>query len=187
MKHSVILSACIALAACASSQTQTSRGVHNATFVIAGGQVVTLPMTPAGPIGAENEKVKILVAGFGIVPSKQNEKQAVLLWGFDFEAKLTKKLESVTVEEVSPSRTPITLVADASPALKNGVWSGTASPMPANPTSTPWLFSKEQSVYVFRFTIKLPGEPAFVLYQPAWFSGSAKQSFQQIIGRIERG
>lgn len=182
MKSAVLLSILIVLLSPA-----IARETHNATFVIAGGQSVSLPITDAGPISAENDKAKILVAGFGIVPSKQNERQAALLWGFDFEVKSGKQLESVVVDEVSPSQTAVTLVEDNAPVLKNGVWSGTAKSIPANSTSTPWLYSKKQSVYVFRFTIRFAGEPAFVLYQPTWFSGPAKESFQQMISRIEHG
>ena len=182
MKCILVLSVLIVFISSASA-----REVHNATFVIAGGQSVSLPMTDAGPISAENEKAKILVAGFGVVPSKQNEKQAALLWGFDFEAKSSKQLESVIVDEVSPSQTSVTLVEDKAPVLKNGVWSGTAKSIAANSASTPWLFNKKQSVYVFRFTIQFSGEPAFILYQPAWFSGPAKESFRQMISRIEHG
>src|SRR6185312_9339704 len=138
------------------------------------------------PISAENEKAKILVAGFVVRPSKEGAKNAVLAWAFDFAAKPSlQKLESVRVEEVAPSTSPVILVEDNSPVLKNGVWSGDASPIPANRTSTPWIFTDDKSVYVFRFTIKPSGEPAFILYQPAWFSGEAKQGFQKIIARAE--
>jgi hypothetical protein len=145
-------------------------------------------MTDAGPISAENEQAKILGAGFVVGPSKENEKHAILAWGFDFEVKPSlKKLEAVKVEEVAPSTSPVTLVEDNSPVLKSGVWSGNASQVPADRTSTPWLFTSDKSVYVFRFTIKPVGESPFVLYQAAWFSGSAKQAFQKIIAHVEHG
>ncbi len=176
------------LAACSSPQPRTKSGISDESFVIAGGQTVSIPMTNAGPISIENEYAKILVAGFVIGPSKGNEKHAILAWGFDFEIKPTiKKLEAVKVEEVAPSTSAVILVEDNSPVLKGGVWSGNASPIPANRTSTPWLFTSDKSIYVFRFTIKPVGAPAFVLYQPAWFTGAAKRSFQEMIAHVEQG
>lgn len=145
-------------------------------------------MTDAGPISAQNERAKILVAGFVVGPSRENERHAILAWGFDFEAKLPlKNLDAVKVEEVAPSASPVVLVEDNSPVLKDGVWSGNASPIPANRTSTPWLFTTDKSIYVFRFTIKFAGEAPFILYQPTWFSGAAKQGFQKIIAHVEHG
>jgi hypothetical protein len=144
-------------------------------------------MTDEGPISAENELAKILVAGFGVGPSKDNDKQAVLAWGFDFEMKQPLKLEAVKVEEVSPSTSPLLLIEDISPVLKDSIWSGNVTPAPANRSATPWLYSSEKSVYIFRFIIKPTGEPAFVLYQATWFSGPAKQLFQKVIAKVETG
>ena len=176
------------LAACSSPQPRAGRGTHYESFAIAGGQVVSLPMTTAGPISAENERAKILVAGFTVGPSKETEKHAILVWDFDFEAKPSlAKLEAVKVEAVAPGASPVTLVEDASPVLKNGVWSGEAAPIAANRTSTPWLFTSDKSVYVFRFTIKPVGEAPFVLHQPTWFTGPAKQRFQGIVAKVEQG
>ena len=178
---------CAILASC-SAQQHSVRRTHDESFVIAGGQTILLPVNEAGPISAENERVKILMAGFAVGPLKTNPKQAVLGWAFDFEIKApVKRLEAVKVEEVSPSTSPVTLIEDNAPALKNGVWSGDAAPIPASRTSTPWLFENTKSVYVFRFTIKAVGEPPFVLYQPTWFSGAAKQGFQTIISNVEHG
>ena len=185
-KPAALWCACLVLAACASPQPKDRNATLYAAFPIAGGQTITLPFTDAGAIPAENDRVKILTAGFGIGPSKQNKKQAELFWGFDFEAKSSlEKLETVAVEEVSPSKTAVSFIQDTAPVLKNGVWSGTAKPIPANRASIPWLYTNDGSIYVFRFTIKPEGEAAFVLYQLAWFSAPAKQTLQQLIEHIE--
>ena len=176
------------LEGCSVPQARSIQGTSYVSFTIAGGQSVSLPVNDAGAIPAENEFAKILAAGFTISPSTGNEKQAALAWAFDFEAKPTlSRIEMVRVEEVWPSKVPVTLVEDKSPALNDGVWSGNAKPVPANRIETPWLFADDASFYVFRFTIVPTGKPPFVLYQLAWFPASAKQVFQTIIGHVEHG
>lgn len=188
IRQKIVLLLCMSavLSACSVPQPRGGAGIHNKSFKIAGGETISLPMSDAGPIGAENDKAKVLVAGFVVGPSKEKEKQAILAWSFDLEAKPTlKNLEAVKVEEVAPSKIAITLIEDNTPVLKDGVWSGNASPIPANQASIPWLFSNERSEFVFRLTIKPVGEPSFVLYQPAWFSSAAKQGFRKIIEHVE--
>ncbi|MDR0577674.1 MAG: hypothetical protein LBI87_09120 [Candidatus Accumulibacter sp.] len=148
MKRSVLWCVCLALAACASFQSNRP---------------------------AENDRVKIEYAGF-ITAADQDNQQAQLIWYFNFSAKPSlKKLESVMVEEVLPDKSFLVLVQDNAPVLKDGLWAGRTAGVPANRTSTPWLYAKNASTSTFRFTIKPEGEPPFILYQPVSFPDSVKE------------
>jgi hypothetical protein len=154
-------------------------------FPIAGGKMVSLPVTDGGPIPTEESAFKIEVAGFSIQPSLFDPKHVVLAWKFGLTSKTSKKLERVLVEEVFPSDVAKTLVDDHSPSLSGKMWSGSNTGVEPNPTSTPWLFTEGASVFIFRFTITpAGGVNPVVLYQPAWFSRPVKGQFQQTIARI---
>lgn len=174
----------VLLAGCASQNTYMGHKVVDMPFTVAGGKTVSLPITDAGPIPAENQSFKIEVAGFTVGPSKDNPSQAMLTWRFGLTAKSSQTLERVVVEEVAPAAVEKLLVEDHAPALKDKVWSGSSQPIEASKTSTPWLYTDKASIYVFRFTIKARGEPDAVFYQPAWFSKPAKEKFREMIAKI---
>lgn len=183
----VLLLLAILLASCASQRTYMGHKVVDMPFIVAGGKTVALPVTDSGPIPAENQSFKIEMAGFTVRPAEDNPSQAVLTWQFALTAKSSQTLERVVVEEVAPSDIEKSFVEDRVPLLKGKTWSRTAQPLLASRTSTPWLYTDKASIYVFRFTIKAPGEPDIVLYQPAWFSKSAKEIFRERIAKINGG
>lgn len=169
--------------------------VREMQFPIAGGEVVSLPVTYAGPIPAENRAFKIEVAGFNIQPALFEPKRATLVWQFSLTAKSLKALDRVVVEEVFPSDVAKVLVDDKAPSLQHAVreprpgdradrWLASTAGLEPSSTSTPWLFTPEASIFVFRFTIEAAGKSPVVLYQPAWFSSPAKEAFRQTIARI---
>jgi hypothetical protein len=172
------------LSSAARERTYMGYRVIDMEFPITGGKKVSLPMTDAGPIPAEDRAFKIEVAGFSIQPSILGPKQALLAWNFALTAKASKTLERVVVEEVFPTDVAKVLVDDQSPSLSGKMWSGGAAGVEANPASTAWLFTEEASVFVFRFTITPAGRPPVVLYQPAWFSPPVKEVFRQKIMQI---
>ena len=172
------------LAGCASTQTYMGRRVINAPFAVAGGNTLSLPVTDAGPLPAENDSFKIEVAGFTVEPSKDNPKVALLIWRFSLTSKTSQQLERVLVEEISPSAIEKLIVEDQSPGLRAKAWHGASAPLEASRTSTPWLYDEKASIYVFRFTIQARGATPTVLHQPAWFSKPAKEQFRKHIERI---
>lgn len=181
-----ILAMCV-LSACSTSTAPTYMGhhVYDMTIQVADGQTVLAKITNAGPIPAENDYFKIEVAGFIVGPSKENAKSAVLTWWFSLTSKTGLQIDQVNVVEVFPSKTEKLLLKDSSPTLnERNSWSGIASPLEANSTSTPWLYENRASLYVFKFVIKPLNQPAVVLYQPALFSQAAKEKFRQQIDFI---
>lgn len=140
-------------------------------FTILDGKKVTADMSNGLPRPAEKDGIKIEVAAFMI-----QEGQLIYTFGFTTE----KKVQKVTVEEVSGSRA-IPLVADTSPELENAYWKGDAKPLPLNKSGVPWIFEKGDTVKVFRFSVTLAGAAApIVLHQPAIYGAAAKTQLQQL-------
>ncbi|HTG35492.1 MAG TPA: hypothetical protein VLB76_21435 [Thermoanaerobaculia bacterium] len=177
-KNWLIVSVIFLSLSAASERTYMGYPVVDMKFPIAGGKAVSLPVTEAGPIPAEDRAFKIEAAGISIQPLLFSPKRATLAWQFALTAKSFETLEHVTVEEVYPDEVAKVLVDDQSPALKEKTWSGSSIGVEPDLKSTPWLFSEGDSIFVFRFTINSKGKPPAILYQPAWISQSAKRMSQ---------
>ncbi|HWM93252.1 MAG TPA: hypothetical protein VN493_20990 [Thermoanaerobaculia bacterium] len=183
-KTLLIAAAVSLLGVAASERTYMGHRVIEMQFPIAEGKKVSLPMTDAGPIPAEDKNFKVEAAGVSLQPMFLSPKNANLTWGFALTAKASQNLERVTVQEVHPSEVAKAFVDDQSPALKGQVWSGSAVGVEPNPNSTAWLFQDGSSIFVFRFTIKPVGKRAVVLYQPVRFSQPAKEALRMTIRQI---
>ncbi len=194
----LLVAAGLLLAAAGKPRTYMGHAVREMQFPIAGGEVVSLPVTDAGPIPAENRAFKIEYAGLNIQPALFEPKRATLVWGFALTAKSGKALDRVVVEEVFPSDVAKVLVDDQTPSLRHATrepgpgdradgWLGGTAGVEPTSASTPWLFTQEASIFVFRFRIHPAGKDPVVLYQPAWFSSPAKEAFRQTIVRINGG
>ena len=165
----------LAMAGCESPRTHMGQRVIDAPFPIAGGQTLMLPVTAGGTVPAENDKVKIQVAGFVTGPSKSIPQGRTLTWIFSFTLKTSQPVEQVTVEEVAPGDPAVLMVRDEAPKLDRNDWSGRTAAIEMSPQALPWLYSPSTSVFVYKFTIKIQGELAQVLYQPTGYSAAAKQ------------
>jgi hypothetical protein len=161
----------------------TGQKIANMPFPIAGGQTVLLPVSDGGPIPAENDEVKIEVAGFVIGPSPTDPKVPLLTWKFAFTPKKGQTIEQVVVEEVAAADAAQLLVSDEIPRLDEGFWRGTSRPFMADPESQRWLYSNSPSVFVFKFSIAFEGVPVQVLYQPSWFPAQAKKAMMAGFGK----
>jgi hypothetical protein len=164
-----------------------ARGSETEVFQIAGVGPMELPMTEDGAPPAKNRKMKVDFAGFMVGKRAGNPREAALIWTFGFRNKSLKNIESVRVEEVSPTDVAIVRVLDESPKLIDRGWIGTAEPQVATRETQPWLYSQGMSVFVFRFTVKERGQEPQVLYQPTVFSPEAKQAFRRMIEKIQEG
>jgi len=186
MKAKTLLIVVISILFLSAARERTYMGyqVVDKEFPIAGGKTVSLPVTQAGPIPAENQDFKIEAAGVSVQPSTLNPRQAALVWHFVLTDKASKALERVVVEEVYPDAVAAIVVDDHSPALKEKTWSGASASVEPSPIFTDWLFHDGDSVFVFRFTITPAGRPPVVLYQPAWYSRPIKEQFRQVVATI---
>jgi hypothetical protein len=147
--------------------------VFDGPFIVEGGKTLMLPVTDAGPIPAEDERIKIQVAGFRTDLSDSHPPVPKIAWMFGFTSKRAQVIERVSVEEIS-EREPLLVVRDDSPQLRGGDWSRSTDLMDASPQAQPWLYSPAASIFVFKFSIKFKDEAPVVYYQPTWFSGAAK-------------
>jgi hypothetical protein len=169
------------------SMGSPARDVETEMFQIAGVGPMELPMTAEGAVPTEDRKVRIDFAGFMVVKPRENPGQAALAWSFGFRAKSLKNLESVRIEEVSPTATAIVRVMDAAPRLSGRDWVGWSEQEVASAGNHPWLYADGSSVFVFRFTIKERGKEPRVYYQPTSFSTAVKKQFQAMIDKINQG
>lgn len=174
----------LCLASVALGREFMGQKVIETPFVLAGGTTVTLPMTDAGAVPADDGKVKIEVAGLIIEPSAENPKRASLIWTFGLTSKSIKNIESISVAEVAPTETEIVLVNDQAPTLTKKYWIGSSPPVEVTREAAEWLFADDTSTFVFRFTINERGKAPRVLYQPSRFSDEAKAYFREMVARI---
>jgi len=158
------------------AQEYMGHKVINMPFPLAGGEIVSLPVTDAGTIPAENEKIKIEVAGYNVGPIPGQEKVPGLFWIFGFTSKLNQKIESVIVQEVFSTDKAISVVDDEAPSMKGVTWSTHTGYAEVSASGIPWLYSNKPTFFVYKFSIKIDGEKV-VLYQPVYFSNRAKQLF----------
>jgi hypothetical protein len=186
-KNLFLLAAVFLLTSAARERTYMGQKVVDLSVPIVGGETLSLPVTAAGPIPAENRAFKVEVAGFNVHPSLVGPREATLSWGFVFTSKASKELARVLVEEVYPGEVAKVVVDDRSPALKDKMWSGRSAAVLPSPDTTAWLYIEEPSLFVFRFTITPLGKSPVVLYQPAWFSPPVKGQFRQVIMNINAG
>lgn len=147
----------------------------------------SLPLAIRPPAPAENTQVKVLIAGYAVHAIVGSTQEPTVIWGFVFRSKQpTERYEHVRVEELRPNGSAVTLVDDTAPTLMNGKWYGKATPIPADPASVPWLFTSGASRFIFRFTIKPVGAPAFVLNQPTVFTSASKQAQRDMLRQLHR-
>ena len=173
----------LTLIGCESPRTHMGERVIDAPYPIAGGQTLMLPVTAGGTVPAENDKAKIQVAGFITGPSKSNPQGRTLTWTFGFTSKTSQPIEQVIVEEVAPSDPAVLMVRDEAPKLERNYWIGSMAPIEMSPQLLPWLYAPSTSVFVYKFIIKIQGEPAQVLYQPTGYSAAAKQMMTKLVAQ----
>jgi hypothetical protein len=174
----------VLLCGCASSPAPKSQDIAEMSFPIAGGKILHLPVTDRGPIPAENDKIKIQIAGFAISPSTGDPAIPSLTWAFAFKTKTDQRIEQVVVEEVGESDSAKLLVSDDRPDVEHGGWAGKSEVIKADKQSAAWLYSSKPSIFVFKFSIKVQGMPAQILYQPSWFTAAAKKAMIAGYGEV---
>jgi len=176
MKNALLLIVVCLLSGCASSPASAPQHTGEMPFPIAGGKILRLPVADGGPLPAENDQIKIQVAGFITGPSTSNPAIPALTWTFGFKTKTDQKIEQVMVEEVGAGDAAKLMLVDDNPSLEQGAWTGKSEATQADRQSAPWLYSSKPSVFVFKFSIKVQGMPVQILYQPSWFPAAAKQA-----------
>jgi hypothetical protein len=171
---------------CVCAQQYMGHTVTYMSFPIAGGKAVSLPVTDAGPIPAENDKIKIEVAGFNVGPLKSESKIPALIWIFGFTSKMNQKIEKVKIDEVFSRDSATTVLVDEAPKLKDATWSASKESVELAPATFPWLYTSEATIFVFKFSISIEGSAEVVLFQPVWFPEKAKKLFIELADEIRK-
>lgn len=169
----------VLLAGCATHQGQL---VQQVQFKVDGGKTISLPIVRGGALPAENEDYKIEVAGYIASLKPGDASQSEIRQSFSFFAKKSPVLESVRIEQVDPVDGRLQLVLqDDAPVLKSQSWIGKTGPAAATREASPWLYSADNSTFLFKFTIKAKDSPAVVLYQPSFFNKATKDAYMRAL------
>lgn len=150
-------------------------------FKVDGGKTITLPMTRAGAVPSENDRYKINGAGILAALKKGSPEKSEIVWSFSFETKSGKQIESVAIEQVGSTGELDLMVQDKSPVLKNGLWIGKSKPYSMSNAESPWLYSDNDSTFLFKFTITERGGAHIVMYQPSLITKGSKTVYFKII------
>lgn len=169
------------LSGCSTGPTYMGYPVRQADFKVDAGKTVSLPVTRVGPLPAENDDYKIEVAGVSASLTNGKPAESKLNWGFGLTVKNSVELESVTVERVTETGALEPLVKDQTPTLKGNAWMARTAPVPMTREAVPWLYTKGDSAFIFKFTIRAKGGESTVFYQPSVISAGAKSMYLKII------
>lgn len=170
------LCASLLLSSAAISDTYLGQQVIEVSFQVDGGKTITLPMTKTGAMPIENDDYKIEGAGFNISLDQSVPEKSTLDWAFSFVAKKSGKLKYVSVEQVESDGRLTLLIKDEAPALNaKSNWVGHAAPKAAAKDVSPWLYSREDTTLMFKFTITAESGSSVTMYQPSVFSSKTKK------------
>jgi len=167
------------VAGCASNtknNTYMGYQVFYKNYQIANDEIISLPITKAGPIPAEDKSYKIEVAGIMTGPSKKEIGKSSLVFGFSFSIKKSNQLSRVLVEQVYPAKQSIVLIEDNNPKNENKSWSNRTAPIEINKSNLPWFYEKGTTTFVFKITIESANGEITTLYQPSSFFEQAKEA-----------
>ena len=144
------------------------------SVAIFGNRTISVGMKNGMPIPAEDKFIKIRVAGLGTSPDKNNPTKRAVFWIYGFTQKQGPKITEVKIEEVFVDKADRLVTTDAAPTLKKSEWSAHTDAVLIGESTTPWLYEKNHSVFIFRFTVQFEGGTQSVLYQASAFPTHAK-------------
>ena len=142
---------------------------------VADGTVVSIPYSEGLPLPVENELFTVTNAGFGVPRPKTGTAPLTLKWIFELRLKKDVPVDSIVVEEVHQAAIPASYVRDAQPGFKAGAWLGMTDEMPAAKEVAPWLYRDENTLFIFKFTVRPRAAAEIVAYQASIISSRAKQ------------
>lgn len=138
----------------------------------------------AGPLPAENDWVKVEVAGYLLSEDKAGDGFS---WTWTFTLDMNNPgVNLVAISDVSDA-TASRLVAPGDGVFSKGKWLAQSAARPVSGFHLPWLYKDGDSVRIMRFSLAdIHGETR-ILYQPIFFSHSSKKSLLSIAGASTAG
>ena len=148
------------------------------------GQVVDLPLTTLPtPVGDGVVTVQSLqIAPWDI--DKEKGKAKTLAFTFVVQFAEGSKPAVITIEDVTEA--PILpIFEDRAPkTVKNNLWGAVSSPIGPHDAHVNWLLTLDNSIRVYRFTVKLADGTTHVLYKAIFLSAPMKNYIRSILENI---
>jgi len=141
---------------------------------IFGNRKISVVMKDGMPNPAEDKNIKIQVAGLGSSPDKGDPTKRAIFWIFGFTQKQGPKITEVKIEELYTDRPDRLVTTDVTPTLKKNEWSTHTDAVVISEATTPWLYERKNSAFLFRFTVQFEGGTQSVLHQMSIFPSQAK-------------
>lgn len=163
--------------ACTNGTHYLGYPVTETSFKVDGGQIIKIPMTRAGALPVGNDQYKIETAGVNASISKSSAEDSQLTWVFSFLSKSQQELEYVQIERITEESRLELVVRDDAPTLKGSSWFGRSAASNMTKTAQPWIYSANDSTFIFKFTIKAKSHDALVMYQPSTISKQVKSVY----------
>jgi len=135
---------------------------YSAKVTTADGALIEVPLS-TGRMDIRDDEISVKV--FQFLPWTI-EKDKGLAYAFQLEFKAGSKPVAVSVDDVSD--TPIlSIYTDNAPVLhKNNIWAGISPPHRATEDTVKWILNMDNTVKVYRFTVKLADGTTHVLRYP---------------------
>lgn len=155
-----------------------SRGVAVREFRFKGRGIARVEMVGSVPGGITKDGIEVQVAGIMVDGDE-------LVFSFGIAS--VEKPTGVVVEDCT-SATAIRLVeqfpAEGVELGGDGrwLWFGQGGDRVMDPETLPWVFSDNESSFVFRFFVQLEGGKRVEIYQPALFGAGFKKSIRDRMG-----
>jgi hypothetical protein len=147
-------------------------------------QVIDLPLTTApGPMGDGVVTVESLqLAPWDV--DKEKGKAKTLAFTFVVQFKEGSKPARISIEDVTEA--PILpIFEDKSPKIvKNNLWGAVSSPVLPHDEHVNWLMTLDNSVRVYRFTVRLADGTTHVVYKPIFLSSQMKNYIRSILENV---
>jgi hypothetical protein len=170
--------ALLGLAGCVLQQEVAAR------VTTADGQVVDLPLTT---IPTPISDGVVTVQSLQIAPwdiDKEKGKAKTLAFTFVVQFAEGSKPTVITIEDVSEA--PILpIFEDKGPKIvKNNLWGAVSSPISPHDAHVNWLLTLDNSIRVYRFTVKLADGTKHVLYKAIFLSAGMKNYIRSILENV---
>ncbi|WP_243324027.1 hypothetical protein [Geothrix sp. SG200] len=156
-------------------------------FPRANGQSLMLPVTDDGRVLSISEDGKVGAGGkwianhtmtFMVKPKNPVNGMNSIMWGINLHFKYTnRKIEQIIVEEIAHTNPIFPKINDNIPKLSSNMWSKYSTALiNINPSSVPWLYSKETTTFIFKVTARVFNQPSQTIYIPFSFDENTKRS-----------
>jgi hypothetical protein len=173
-----LAAALLGLAGCVVQQDVSVR------VTTADGKVIDLPLTTAPTPVTDGV---VTVQSLQIAPwdvDKEKGKAKTLAFTFVVQFKEGTAPARIDIEDVTEA--PILpIFEDRNPKIvKNNLWGAVSSPVGPHDEHVNWLLTLDNSVRVYRFTVKLADGSVHVLYKPIFLSAPMKNYIRSILDNI---